>query len=102
MRVFYTQKLDNLLGTIDLTDWRWSLLTPLHVQNILYLIIGSPNALGERLKKEGRDFDKVEDLTPEATNLGFDFATSVKRRYGSTALEILEQIERLPTTWRNP
>jgi len=60
------------------------------------------NALGERLKKEGRDFDKVKDLTPEAINLGFDFVTCVKRRYGSIVLEMLEQIERLPTTWRNP
>jgi hypothetical protein len=57
-------------------------------------------ALGERIAKEGRDLNKVKDLTPEAIKLGFDFA-AVRRRDSTTALEILEQIERLPTIWRN-
>ncbi|MHB8601501.1 MAG: hypothetical protein ACYC6W_07170 [Nitrosotalea sp.] len=58
-------------------------------------------ALGERMKKEGRDLDRERTWTPDAVNLGFDFTTAVKRRDSSTALEMLEQIERLPTIWRN-
>lgn len=58
-------------------------------------------ALGERIKREGRDLDKVKDLTPEAIKLGFSFATAVKRRDSTAALEILEQIEKLPSIWRN-
>jgi hypothetical protein len=45
------------------------------------------------MKKEGRDLDRVKNLTPDAVKLGFDFAISVKKRDSSTALEILEQIE---------
>ena len=53
------------------------------------------------MKKEGRMLDKVKDLTPDAIKLGFAFATAIKRRDSTTALEILEQIEKLPTIWRN-
>lgn len=59
-------------------------------------------ALGERMRREGRDIDKVKDLTPEAIKLGFSFATAIKRRDSTAALEILEQIEKLPSIWRNP
>jgi hypothetical protein len=59
-------------------------------------------ALGERMKKEGRDLDRVKDLIPEAVKLGFDFTTAIKRRDSSAELEILEQIEKLPTIWCNP
>jgi hypothetical protein len=52
------------------------------------------------MKKEGRDLNRVKDLTPEAVKLGFNFATAVKRRDSSKALEI-EQIEQLSTIWRN-
>ncbi len=102
MRVFYTQKLENILEKIELTDWRQRLREPLtHNEQSL-----SDNwkscALGERIKREGRDLEKVKDLTPEAIKLGFAFATAVKRRDSTVALEILEQIEKLPSIWRNP
>ncbi|MDE1812207.1 MAG: hypothetical protein KGH86_00125 [Thaumarchaeota archaeon] len=101
MRVFYTQKLDDILGKIELTDWRQRLLMPLTSTEHMLSDNWKSCALGERMKREGRDLDKVKDLTPEAVKLGFDFATAIKRRDSSTALEILEQIERLPTIWRN-
>ena len=101
MRVFYTQKLENILEKIELSDWRQRLQEPLtHNEQSL-----SDNwnycALGERIKKEGRGLDKVKDLTPDAIKLGFAFATAVKRRDSAVALEILEQIEKLPSIWRN-
>ncbi|MGI0087231.1 MAG: hypothetical protein ACREBI_04655 [Nitrosotalea sp.] len=54
------------------------------------------------MRREGRELDKVKDLTPEAIKLGFGFATAVKRRDSTVALEILEQIEKLPSIWQNP
>jgi len=101
VRVFYTPKLENILEKIELTDWRQKLREPLtHNEQSL-----SDNwkycALGERIKREGRDLDKVKDLNPEAIKLGFAFATAVKRRDSTAALEILEQIEKLPSVWRN-
>ncbi len=53
------------------------------------------------MQREGRDLDKVKDLTLEAVKLGFDFATAIKLHDSTAALEILEQIERLPTIWRS-
>jgi hypothetical protein len=101
VRVFHTQKLDGILDKIELSDWRQRLREPLTVSEHTLSNNWKSCALGERMKKEGRDLDRVKDLTPEAVKLGFDFATAVKRRDSSTALEILEQIERLPTIWRN-
>jgi len=101
VRVFHTQKLDDILGRIELSDWRQRLREPLTVSEHMLSDNWKSCALGERMKKEGRDLDRVKDLTPEAVKLGFDFATAVKRRDSSAALEILEQIERLPTIWCN-
>jgi len=101
VRVFHTQKLDDILGKIELSDWRQRLREPLTVSEHALSDNWKSCALGERMKKEGRDLDRVKDLTPEAVKLGFDFATAVKRRNSSAALKILEQIERLPTIWRN-
>jgi hypothetical protein len=101
MRVFYTSKLEGILEKIELSGWRQILQKPLtcNAQSL------SDNwkfcALGERIRKEGKDLDKVKDLTPEAIQLGFGFSTAVKRRDSTAALEILEQIEKLPSIWRN-
>ena len=101
MRVFYTQKLENILEKIELSDWRQRLQEPLTYNEQSMSDNWKYCALGERIKKEGRDLHKVKDLTPEAIKLGFDFATAVKRRDSTTALTILEQIEKLPSIWSN-
>ena len=101
MRVFNTQKLDDILGRIELSDWRQRLRKPLTSRGYTLSDNWKSCALGERMKKEGRELDKVKDLTPEAVKLGFEFATAVKRRDSTIALEILEKIEKLPTIWRN-
>lgn len=59
------------------------------------------------MKKEGRDLDRVKDLTPEAIKLGFDFATAVKK---GTVLQHLkswsksnnfQQFGAIRKTWNN-
>jgi len=102
MRVFYTRKLENILEKIELSDWRRRLQEPLTCNEQSLSDNWKFCALGERMRKEGRDLDKVKDLTPEAIKLGFGFAMAVKRRDSTTALGILEQIEKLPSIWRNP
>jgi len=101
VQVFHTQKLDDILGRIELSDWRQRLREPLTSKEHALSDNWKFCALGERMKKEGRDLDKVKDLAPEAVKLGFEFATAVKRRDSTMALEILEKIEKLPTIWRN-
>ena len=100
MRVFYSQKLEDLLGKIELSDWRQKLCKPLTTHHETLSDNWKFCALGERMQKEGRNIDKVKDLSPEAVKLGFAFATAVKRRDSTAALEILGQIEQLPTIWR--
>lgn len=92
MKVFHTQKLGEILGKIELTDWRRLLREPLTGAEHDLSDNWKSCALGERMKREGRDLDKVKDLTPEAVKLGFDFATAAKRRDSTAALEILEKI----------
>jgi hypothetical protein len=101
MRVFYTQKLENILEKIELSDWRQRLQEPLTSNEESLSDNWKFCALGERMRREGRDLDKVKDLTPEAIKLGFSFATAVRRRDSTAALEILEQIEKLSSIWRN-
>lgn len=101
MRVFYTSKLENILEKMELTEWRQKLSEPLTNNEQTMSDNWMQCALGERIKKEGKDLRKVKDLTPDAIKLGFDFATAIKRRDSTTALLLLEQIERLPTIWRN-
>lgn len=101
MRVFYTQKLENILEKIELTDWRQRLREPLTHSDQALSDNWKHCALGERIRREGKGLERVKDLHPEAIRLGFAFATAIKRRDSATALELLEQIERLPTIWRN-
>jgi hypothetical protein len=101
MRVFYTQNLESILEIIELNDWRQRLREPLTCQEQSLSDNWKYCALGERIKREGRALDKVKDLTPDAIKLGFSFATAIKRRDSTAALEILEQIEKLPSIWRN-
>ncbi|MDE1724840.1 MAG: hypothetical protein KGH76_02950 [Thaumarchaeota archaeon] len=102
MRVFYTQKLDDILGRFELSDWRQRLQKPLGLVEHALSDNWKYCALGERMRREGKNIDKVKDLTPEAVKLGFAFATAVKKRDSTEALEILEQIEKLHTIWRHP
>ncbi len=82
------------------TDWRQKLSEPLTHHEVTLSDNWKSCALGERIKKEGRDITKVKDLTPDAVKLGFEFAAAIKCRDSTAALDILEQIERLPTIWR--
>ncbi|MDE1861549.1 MAG: hypothetical protein KGI33_01425 [Thaumarchaeota archaeon] len=102
MRVFYTQKLEDILERVELTDWRQKLVQPLTYREQTLSDNWKSCALGERIRKEGRDLETVKDLSPEAIKLGFDFAAAIRRRDSTAALEILEQIEGMPSIWRNP
>jgi hypothetical protein len=102
MRVFYTQKLDDVLGRIELADWRQRLQRPLGTMEHTLSDNWKSCALGERMRREGQGYRQSKgSKPPEAVKLGFDFATAVKKRDNSAALEILEQIEKLSTIWRN-
>ncbi len=57
-------------------------------------------ALGERIKIEGRELKNIDELTPEARLLGYDFSVAIQNKDNDAAIEIIEKIEKLPTIWR--
>lgn len=100
VRVFYSQKTEQLIKKMVLDDWRLRVsgnLTKDH-QNM------SDNwkmcAIGERIRLEGKDLDSIRDLSPEAIKLGYDFSVAMQERDSQAALEIITKIEQLPTIWR--
>lgn len=101
MRVFYSQKTEQLIKKMELSQWR-SMLQDAITQNHQEL---SDNwktcALGERIRMEGRDLTNLKELSPEAIKLGYDFSVALQERNNDLAIEIIEKIEKLPTIWRN-
>lgn len=99
MRVFSSQKTEQLLKKIQLDNWRQLLNRPLDHSHQDLSDDWKLCALGERIRKEGRDLKDISELTPEARLLGYEFSVAIQERDSKKALEILEKIERLPTIW---
>ena len=101
VRVFYSQKTEDLIEKMTLTHWRE------HVQNEL----GSEHqsmsdnwkmcAIGERIKLEGKDLESIKDLSPDAIKLGYDFSVAMQEKDNQKALEIITKIEQLTTIWND-
>ena len=102
VRVFYTQKTEQLLKKIKLDNWRELIKQEITDQHQDLSDNWKTCAIGERIKKEGRDIKSIKDLSPEAIKLGYDFSVALQERDHQRALEILESIEQLPTIWREP
>ncbi|QUC65368.1 hypothetical protein NsoK4_03750 [Nitrosopumilus sp. K4] len=101
VRVFYSQKTEQLIEQMKLTGWRQRVRENLdHSHQDL-----SDNwklcAIGERIRLEGRDLNSIKDLTPEAIKLGYDFSVAMQEKDNQKALEIITRIEQLETIWRD-
>ena len=101
VRVFYSQKTEQLINKIELTQWRDSIQEQLNHEHQELSDNWKMCALGERIRIEGNDLQNIYELTPEARLLGYDFSVDIQNRDGDTALEIIEKIEKLPTIWRD-
>jgi hypothetical protein len=101
VRVFYSQKTEQLIKKIELTNWRKLLQEQLNHEHQELSDNWKMCALGERIRIEGNDLQNIDDLTPEARLLGYDFSVAIQNRDSYTALEIIEKIEKLPTIWRD-
>jgi len=62
MRIFYTQKLENILEKIELADWRQKLRELITYGHQTLSDNWKSCALGERIRKKRRDLSKVKDL----------------------------------------
>jgi hypothetical protein len=99
VRVFYDQNIEQLINKIELTQWRNRLQEQLNHEHQELSDNWKMCALGEKIRIEGNDLQNIDELTPEAKLLGYDFSVAIQNRDGDTALEIIEKIEKLPTIW---
>ena len=101
MRLYYSQKTDNVLRKFELLEWRNRVNESLDEKHQNLSDNWLSCALGERMKLEGRFLKNIKDLSPEAIKLGYDFSIAMQERDNVSALRIINEIESLPTIWRN-
>jgi len=78
-KVFFSQKTEQRIKKLELTQWRKNL----------------------QEKIEERELKNMDELTPEARLLGYNFSVVIQNDNNDVAIEIIEKIEKLPTIWRN-
>ena len=101
MRLYYSQKTDNVLRKFELLEWRNMVKESLDEKHQNLSDNWLSCALGERMKLEGRFLKNIKDLSPEAIKLGYDFSIAMQERDNVAALRIINEIESLSTIWRN-
>ena len=101
MRLYYSQKTDNVLRKFELLEWRNMVKESVDEKHQNLSDNWLSCALGERMKLEGRFLKNIKDLSPEAIKLGYDFSIAMQERDNVSALRIINEIESLPTIWRN-
>ena len=101
MRLYYSQKTNNVLHKFELLEWRNRVNESLDEKHQDLSDNWLSCALGERMKLEGRFLKNIKDLSPEAIKLGYDFSIAMQERDNVSALRIINEIESLPTIWRN-
>ena len=101
VRVFYSQKTEQLLKKMELTQWREMTKQTLEQKHQDLSDNWKTCAIGERIRQEGADLKNIKDLSPDAIRLGYEFSVAMQQRDNQTAIEILTKIENLDTIWRN-
>ena len=101
VRVFYSQKTEQLLKKLELKHWRELARERIDQKHQDLSDNWKTCAIGERIKREGRDLNSIKDLSPMAIKLGYDFSVALQEKDNEKALEIIEKIEQLPTIWRS-
>ncbi|MGH1521529.1 MAG: hypothetical protein ACRBB2_04050 [Nitrosopumilus sp.] len=100
-RVYYTQKTEQLLQKMELSQWREIVQQRLEQKHQDLSDNWKTCAIGERIRQEGADLKDIKDLSPEAIRLGYDFSVALQQRDNQEAMEILSKIENLSTIWRH-
>ena len=101
MRVFYSQKTEDVIKKFELSSWRHKIEEKLDEEHQKLSDSWLSCALGERMELEGKFLKNVKDLTPDAIKLGYDFSVAMQEKDNDAALHIIEKIEKLPTIWRD-
>lgn len=101
VRMFYTQKTEQIIKKFELANWRQLVQEELNQKHQDLSDNWKMCVVGERIRLEGRVLKSIKDLSPEAIKLGYDFSVTMQEKDNEKALEIIMKIEQLPTIWRN-
>ena len=101
VRVSYTQKTEQLLQKMELSQWMELVKQRLEQKHQDLSDNWKTCAIGERIRQEGADLKDIKDLSPEAIRLGYDFSVALQQRDNQTAMDVLSKIENLSTIWRH-
>ncbi len=101
VRVFYSQKTEQLLKKMELKHWRELAKERIAQKHKDLSDNWKTCALGERIQREGRDLNSIKDLSPMAIKLGYDFSVALQEKDNEKALEVIAKIEQLQTIWRS-
>ena len=101
MRLYYSQKTNNILCKFELLEWRDRIKENLDKRHQNLSDNWLSCALGERMKLEGKFLKNIKELSPEAIKLGYDFSIAMQERDNVSALRIINEIESLHTIWRD-
>ncbi len=99
VRVFYSQKTEQILQKFELTHWRQLVQEKLEQKHQDLSDNWKNGAIGERIRLEGRVLNSIKDLSPEAIKLGCDFSVAMQEKNNEKVLEIITKIEQLHTIW---
>ncbi len=101
VRVFYSQKTEQILQKFELIHWRQLVQEKLEQKHQDLSGNWKNCAIGERIRLESHDLNSIKDLSPEAIKLGYDFSVAMQEKNNEKVLEIITKKEQLPTIWRN-
>lgn len=77
VRVFSSQNTEQLINKIELTQWQNRLQEQLNHEHQELSDNWKMCALGERIRIEGNDLQNIDELTPEARLLVYDFSVAI-------------------------
>lgn len=98
VRVFSSQTTKQLIKKLELTQWRKSLQEKINQNHQDMSDVWKMYAIEDRIKIKESEFKNIDDLTPEARLLRYDFFVATQNGNNDVAIEI---IGKLSTIWRN-
>jgi len=98
VRVFSSQTTKQLIKKLELTQWRKSLQEKINQSHQDMSDVWKMYAIEDRIKIKESEFKNIDDLTPEARLLRYDFSVATQNGNNDIAIEI---IGKLSTIWRN-
>ncbi len=101
VRVFYSQKTEQILQKFELTHWRQLVQEKLEQKHQDFLDNWKNCAIGKRIRLETCDLNSIKVLFPEAIKLGYDFSVAMQEKNNEKVLGTITKMEQLPIIWRN-